>query len=111
MFRNYFDMRRDNTVGGDDYFHCKANYEAAQRGKYGKLTAKILGDEKEVFDYFKNRYYNGMSYSDALADYWHDKDVNFQARELADNSLYSNSAFVYSAFVVPLAGVFFLFGS
>ena len=24
--RNYWDMKRDNTVKGDDYFHCKANY-------------------------------------------------------------------------------------
>ncbi len=91
MVRNYFDMKSDNTIGGDDYFHCKGNYEAAQRGMYGKLAAKVLGNEKEVFDYFKNRYYKGMSYPDALADYWHDRDVNFQARELVDNPFYSDS--------------------
>ena len=29
-------MKDDNTIGADDYFHCKANYEAASRGKYGE---------------------------------------------------------------------------
>jgi hypothetical protein len=47
MTRNYFDMKRDNTVGADDYFHCKANYEAANHGPWGKLTAQIVGDTKK----------------------------------------------------------------
>ena len=91
MTRNYFDMKRDNTVGADDYFHCKANYEAAKRGNWGKLTAKIMGDEKEVFDYFKNRYYKGIQFPDALADYWHDKDVNSYGRALVDDPRYTSS--------------------
>ena len=91
MTRNYLDMKRDNTIGNDDYFHCKANYEAAERGAWGKLTAQIVGDTKEGFDYLKNRFYNGLSYPDALSDYWHDKDVNTQGRGLPRNSLYSNS--------------------
>ena len=89
MIRNYVDMKQDNTIGADDYFHCKANYEAAQRGDYGAVTAQILGDEKEVVDYLKNRFYKGMPYSEALADYWHDKDVNNQGRAIVNNSLYS----------------------
>ncbi|MBR1600814.1 MAG: hypothetical protein IJ677_04475 [Alphaproteobacteria bacterium] len=91
MTRNYFDMKRDNTIGNDDYFHCKANYEATDRGAWGKLTAQIVGDTKEGFDYLKNRFYNRWSYPDALSDYWHDKDVNTQGRGLHRNSLYSNS--------------------
>ena len=39
MTRNYFDMKRDGTIGADDYFHCKANYEAADRGDFGRTTA------------------------------------------------------------------------
>ena len=31
MNRNYWDMKRDNTINADDYFHCKANYEATSR--------------------------------------------------------------------------------
>lgn len=91
LSRNYWDMKRDNTVGGDNYFHCKANYEAAQRGKYGTLTAQILGNQKDAIDYFINRGYKGLSYPDALADYWHDKDVNRQGRELVKNPLYSTA--------------------
>lgn len=91
MARNYFDMKKDNTIGADDYFHCKANYEAAQRGKYGALTAQILGDEKEAVDYFINRFYKELGYPEALADYWHDKDVNKQGRNLVKNPLYSTS--------------------
>ena len=91
MSRNYFDMRRDNTVGADDYFHCKANYEAASRGTWGEATTQIVGDAKERVDYFKNRIYKRLDYADALADFWHDKDVNEQGRRLVRNPLYSNS--------------------
>ncbi len=47
MVRNYIDMKRDNTIKGDDYFHCKANYEAAQRGEIGENIAEKLGNAKE----------------------------------------------------------------
>ena len=40
MNRNYWDMKRDNTIGNDDYFHCKANYEAADRGDLGRSIAQ-----------------------------------------------------------------------
>mgnify|MGYP004597462669 CR=1 FL=1 len=52
MVRNYIDMKRDNTIKGDDYFHCKANYEAAQRGKIGENIAEKLGNAKEEFDFW-----------------------------------------------------------
>ena len=51
MNRNYWDMRRDNTIGADDYFHCKANFEATQRGPVGERVAEKLGDTKENFDF------------------------------------------------------------
>ncbi len=31
--RNYDAMKKDNYDGNDKFFHCKANYEAAKRGK------------------------------------------------------------------------------
>ena len=31
MYGNYYDMKIDNTEKADDYFHCKANFEAAQK--------------------------------------------------------------------------------
>lgn len=52
--RNYWDMRKDNTVGADDYFHCKANYEATLRGSVGEKVATRLGNAKETFDYYYN---------------------------------------------------------
>ena len=54
--KNYYDMKKDNTKNGaDDYFHCKANFEATKRGELGERTAEYLGNIKEEFDYFKNR--------------------------------------------------------
>lgn len=36
MWRNYKTMTDDQKwVGGDNFFHCKANYEAAKRGPWG----------------------------------------------------------------------------
>lgn len=54
MNRKYWDMRRDNTIGADDYFHCKANYEATQRGSTGERVAERLGNAKEDFDFLYN---------------------------------------------------------
>lgn len=91
MAKNYFDMRFDNTVGNDDYFHCKANYEATQRGKYGEAVAQALGDEKEFFDYYKNIYLKGMTPEKAYADYLRDKAINELSRHLVKDDVYYNS--------------------
>ncbi|MGX2032766.1 MULTISPECIES: hypothetical protein [Methylocaldum] len=50
FLRNYRDMRDANTIGGDKYFHCKANCEATRRGKYGEATACTISDTREWFD-------------------------------------------------------------
>lgn len=47
---NYSDMRNANTIGGDKYFHCKANCEAAQRGEGGKDAAQCISDAREYSD-------------------------------------------------------------
>lgn len=91
MGRNYFDMHRDNTKKADDYFHCKANYEAAARGEYGEKTAEYLGDAKERIDYFKNRLFKGKAPVEAYTDYLYDQYVNQVGRQQAKNGLYSNS--------------------
>lgn len=90
MNRNYWDMKRDNTIGNDDYFHCKANYEAADRGDLGRLIAQWLGDKKEDFDYYKNQL-RGSSALEASLDRIHDRNVNKIDRQRAQSSLYSNS--------------------
>ena len=48
--RNYKDMRDANTIGGDKYFHCKANCEAASRGKAGEYVAEKVSNVREITD-------------------------------------------------------------
>lgn len=90
MNRNYWDMKRDNTIGNDDYFHCKANYEAADRGDLGRSIAQWLGYKKEDFDYYKNQL-RGLSALEASLDRIHDRNVNKIGRQRAQSGLYSNS--------------------
>lgn len=91
LYKNYKDMKKDGTMRGDDYFHCKANYTASQRGAVGERTAQFVGDIKEEVDYFKNRIFRNISAENAYTDYLHDKDVNLQGRQLAKNPLYRNA--------------------
>ena len=91
MEKNYFDMKKDRTKKADDYFHCKANFDAARRGDYGYKTAKWLGDKKEDFDYYYNQIRKGLSPENALKDQIHDKTINQIGRQLAKNKLYSTS--------------------
>ena len=79
--RNYWDMKRDNTIGGDDYFHCKANYDATSRGFWGEKTAEILGNLKEDIDYFDNQWRKGLTKEEASLDRKHDKRVNEIGRQ------------------------------
>lgn len=76
MYKEYRLMKSHKYKYLDDYYHCKANYNAAKRGKIGKMTAEFLGNEKEAVDYLKNRFYKGLSYQDSIKDYWHDINVN-----------------------------------
>ena len=92
MSSNYFNMKKDNTINGDDYFHCKANYEAASRGYIGAKTAELLGDAKENYwDYWDNQFRKGLTRSQADLDKRHDKRVNKIGRQRAQSGLYSNS--------------------
>lgn len=90
MYSNYTTMKKANTKNTDSYYHCKANYEATQRGKFGEITAIILGNEKEAFDYLKNRA-RGLSAKDAINDYDNDLNINKIGRNKAKNGLYSSS--------------------
>lgn len=53
FIKNWQDMRQANTIDADKYFHCKANYNATQRGWTGKQTAENLSDVREVYGRFK----------------------------------------------------------
>ena len=91
MNKNYWDMKRDNTINADDYFHCKANYEATQRGNIGEKIAKRIGNAKEEFDYYYNQAWKGLSPLEASKDKLHDKKVNEIGRQRAKSGLYSSS--------------------
>ena len=91
MIRNYVDMKRDNTIKGDDYFHCKANYEAAQRGKIGENIAEKLGNAKEEFDFWDNQFRKGLSPQEAFSDRIHDRTINQIGRQRARSGLYRDS--------------------
>ena len=66
MWRNYKTMTGEqNWIGGDNFFHCKANYEAAKRGLWGELVGKTLSAGREAWGQLK-----GDPLSDMRKD-WH----------------------------------------
>ncbi len=52
-------MKNNNLEGSDNFFHCKANYEAANRGKWGELVGKGISLGREVY---------GLATGDPLSD-------------------------------------------
>ncbi len=83
MYDEYRLMRSHDYQYLDDYYHCKANYKAARRGEIGEKTAEFLGNKKEKIDYYKNRFYKGLSKQEAYDDYKHDLSINKIGRERA----------------------------
>ncbi len=61
---NYIDMRNAGIIGGDKYFHCKANCEAVQRGEGGQNATQCISDSRE----WVGRNVKGDEYSDSTAD-------------------------------------------
>ena len=64
MYQNYKDMKNNNLVGADNFFHCKANYEAAKRGKWGEIVGKSISTGRELYGLIK-----GDPLSDTLKDW------------------------------------------
>ena len=79
FLRNYSDMKEANTIGADKYFHAKANCEASQRGKGGRIVAKIISVGRECVDTIKNLY-RGMTLKESLDDSRGDMDANNYGR-------------------------------
>ena len=67
MLRNYNEMRDLNLLESDNFFHCKANYEAAKRGAWGELVAKTLSLGREAW---------GLGTGDSLTDSLKDWNAN-----------------------------------
>lgn len=77
---NYQDMRDANTIGGDKYFHCSANCEAARRGPGGEAVAHGGSALREALDFPMN-IYDGLSPTESLLDCVVDEAANATGRE------------------------------
>ncbi|MBO6288951.1 MAG: hypothetical protein J6N45_01315 [Alphaproteobacteria bacterium] len=66
MWRNYKTMTDEQSwTGGDNFFHCKANYEAAKRGPWGEIVGKTVSAGREILGQL-----TGDQLSDLRKD-WH----------------------------------------
>lgn len=73
MWRNYKTMTDEQKwTGGDNFFHCKANYEAANRGLWGKIVGKAISTGREIYGLIK-----GEPLSDVRKD-WHANRMGWQ---------------------------------
>ena len=64
------DMRTANTIGANEYFHCKANFEAAQGGFYGAERAAVISDVREWTDQHVKSDPAVASVADQQANHW-----------------------------------------
>lgn len=80
FIKNYNDMKKANTIGGDKYFHSKANCEGAQRGEWGKLIATIISEVREFTDAFGNVLRKKMTIQDSIKDILEDQEANRYGR-------------------------------
>lgn len=89
---NYIDMLNANLKSSDDekkeyrttdnYYHCKANYNAAHRGSVGHTTAIILGNAREAADLPYN-FKKGKTWRESWQDRENDLAINRIGRQRA----------------------------
>ena len=68
MRKNYDKMVKDDLIGADKFYHCKANYEAANRGAWGEMLGKVISLSRELYGLA-----TGDPLSDSLDDWRADK--------------------------------------
>lgn len=90
-YKSTSEMQKQGTTI-DNYYHCIGNYDAAQRGMAGMLTAKAIGLVREIFDYPKNIIFRGKTPQQANNDFNNDMSVNSDGLRMARRGRY-NSAF------------------
>lgn len=89
FLKNYRDMKKTGFVDGDKYFHCKANYEATERGWGGETAAHILSKTKEVL-WAPREIYRGGVFG-AWNDTKQDMRANRHGREAAKSGKYRSA--------------------
>ncbi len=68
FMRHKKEMQEMNMKGSDKFFHCAANFTAAQRGSAGENAAKALSFGKELFDIPKKVFLNKEEVVPTLID-------------------------------------------
>ncbi len=91
MYKEYALMTSHNYKKLDDYYHCKANYNATKRGPCGEVMSQLLGTTKEVLDVPKNIFYKRKSTGESLQDFAHDMSVNQVGRDRAKSNKWQSA--------------------
>lgn len=68
--------------GSPEYYHQKANCQAAQRGEIGEATSVLLGQIREFADYYKDIYIKGKSIEEAEYNNEYDFAQNAEGRQV-----------------------------
>jgi len=87
--RNFDLMKEADTIGADKYFHCIANYEAANRGWLGKVGANLMSGIREITGAPKEILRDGLS--ERLNDIEKDMEANRHGREAARSEKYASA--------------------
>ncbi len=88
---NYFALRDADVIGGDKYFHIKANCESAQKGVIATFMSEVISNLREWVDSYKNVYFKKMTIEASLKDCEEDQKVNKEGRELGKKYPNENS--------------------
>ncbi len=84
--RNYNDMVEANIIGGDKYFHSKANCEATQRGGAGEVIAEALSLLREIEEGTRKVVCEGEDLIEQIKDANKDMEANKFGREQGKNN-------------------------
>ena len=93
--QSYREMKIDNTIGNDKFFHCRANCDATKRGEFGEVVAEVLSDAREVYGDMKG---------DSAEDIEADQSANLAGREGAKSNPEQTCSATCSDFLVPGMG-------
>jgi len=96
FWKNYKNMRKSNTIGADKYFHCRANYEASEKGWGGFAVAAFLSNMREATDIVKGTFKSGPI--ETAKDVIKDQSVNKYGRDAARTGNFKSSQEACSIF-------------
>ncbi|MCP4354723.1 MAG: hypothetical protein GY793_03635 [Proteobacteria bacterium] len=78
--KNRDDMKEIGWIGGDKYFHAKANAEATQLGNVGYKMASFLSDLREFAQVYTDTIWKGYTLQDIKKDMDEDQAANSYGR-------------------------------